>query len=83
MASILKKRLRIRAAEHGPLNGGRRMGYSRGGLESKYQTGADPWRAIRAIVDPIGGIELDISPRKPMREPPDFSARRFGSDMED
>ncbi|MGH6816530.1 MAG: FitA-like ribbon-helix-helix domain-containing protein [Hyphomicrobiaceae bacterium] len=28
--------------------------------------------AIRAIVEPIGGIELDIPPREPIREPPKF-----------
>ena len=28
--------------------------------------------AIRAIVEPIGGIELDLAPRQPVREPPKF-----------
>ncbi len=34
--------------------------------------------AIMAIVDPVGGIELDLPPRSPMREPP-----RFGDWLED
>ncbi len=29
--------------------------------------------AIRAIVEPLGGIELDILPRKAGREPPAFT----------
>ncbi len=28
--------------------------------------------AIRAIVEPIGGIELELVPRQPVREPPKF-----------
>ena len=29
--------------------------------------------AIRELFKPIGGVELDLPPREPMREPPDFS----------
>jgi hypothetical protein len=38
--------------------------------------------AIRAIVDPVGGIELDIPPRskEPSRPPPDFSGPEYGPD---
>ena len=28
--------------------------------------------AIRAIVEPLGGVELDIPPRSPVRKPPRF-----------
>ena len=28
--------------------------------------------AIRAHFAPLGGVELEIPPRTPMREPPDF-----------
>ena len=28
--------------------------------------------AIRARVAPLGGVELDLPPREPMREPPAF-----------
>jgi len=28
--------------------------------------------AIRELVEPLGGIELELPPRGPMREPPDF-----------
>ena len=35
-------------------------------------TGGDLFRAIRARVAPLGGVELEIPPRGPMREPPRF-----------
>jgi hypothetical protein len=28
--------------------------------------------AIRARIAPLGGVDLDIPPREPMREPPSF-----------
>jgi plasmid stability protein len=28
--------------------------------------------SIRRLVAPFGGVELEIPPREPMREPPDF-----------
>ena len=28
---------------------------------------------IREIVEPLGGVELELPPRGPVREPPDFS----------
>ncbi|NEK55546.1 plasmid stabilization protein, partial [Rhizobium leguminosarum] len=30
--------------------------------------------AIRARLLSVGGVELDIPPREPIRDPPDFSA---------
>ena len=35
-------------------------------------TGGDLFRAIRARVAPLGGIELELPPREPIREPPRF-----------
>lgn len=32
----------------------------------------DLTQAIRARFAPLGGVELDIPPREPMREPPSF-----------
>jgi plasmid stability protein len=34
------------------------------------KTGAELYRRIREIVEPVGGIELDIPPRRPTRRPP-------------
>ncbi len=72
-----KKRLRIRAAENGR------------SMEAEARTilttvvDADPgprenlYDAIRRLVEPIGGVELELPPREPMREPPDFSSENF------
>jgi len=29
--------------------------------------------SIRRLVEPFGGVELEIAPREPVREPPDFT----------
>lgn len=71
-----KKRLRIQAAEHGRsmeeeariliTEGTRRAALSRS--KESDSLGA----AIRAIVEPFGGINLEIPPREFGREPPKF-----------
>src|SRR5688500_275998 len=38
-------------------------------MEPKPKTGAELWQRIRNIVEPVGGIELDIPPRRPLRRP--------------
>lgn len=30
------------------------------------------YAAIRGVVEPLGGIQFDLPPRQPMREPPRF-----------
>lgn len=67
----LKRRLRIRAAEHG-----RSMEEeARDILRKEVGEPAPPANiaaAIRARVAPLGGVELELPPREPMREPPRF-----------
>ena len=67
----LKRRLRIRAAEHG-----RSMEEeAREILRQVVGEGAPPRNlaaAIRARIAPLGGVDLDLPPREPMREPPRF-----------
>ena len=66
----LKQRLRVRAAEHG-----RSMEEeAREILREAVGNSRPPQNlaaAIRKRVAPAGGIDLDIPPRQPMREPPD------------
>ena len=68
----LKRRLRIRAAEHG-----RSMEEeARDILRKEVGEPAPPVNiaaAIRARVAPLGGVELELPPRQPMREPPRFA----------
>lgn len=70
----LKERLKLRAAEHGRSMEAEARDILRSALkgnESEPASGNLGDR-IRAIVEPIGGIELDIPPRKLIREPPKF-----------
>ena len=68
----LKSRLRVRAAEHG-----RSMEQeARDILRAVLDDGQAPTRglgtAIHQLFEPLGGVELEIPPREPMRELPDF-----------
>ena len=40
-------------------------------------SGASLYDAIRARVEPLGGIELALPPREPQRDPPDFGESDF------
>ena len=76
----VKARLRVRAAQHGRSMEEEARSILRAALEGekkKPATGAALVKAIRARVAPFGGIELDLPPRMPMREPPDFSGPEF------
>ena len=70
----LAQRLAARAAAHG-----RSVEAEAKDILSNALGGDAPERvpdnlydAIRAIVEPIGGIELELMPRQPVREPPKF-----------
>jgi plasmid stability protein len=70
----LAQRLAARAAAHG-----RSMEAEAKDILSTALGGELPERApdtlydaIRAIVEPVGGIELELAPRQPVREPPRF-----------
>lgn len=75
-----KSALRVRAAQ-----GGRSMEDEvrrtlDASVETMGETVAVPGNladAIAAIVDPLGGIILDIPPREPGREPPNFSGPEY------
>jgi len=64
-----KKRLRIRAAEHG-----RSMEAElRAILEETLAEPENMGQAIRRHFGALGGVELDLPERTPAGEPPDFS----------
>ncbi|MFD1510725.1 FitA-like ribbon-helix-helix domain-containing protein [Lacimonas salitolerans] len=67
----VKRRLRVRAAEHGRSmeEEAREILRQVVGQEKPAHNLA---AAIRARVAPLGGVELDLPPREPMREPPAF-----------
>ena len=67
----LKRRLRVRAAERGHSM----EEEARDILRQVVGDGAPPRNlaaAIRARVESLGGIDLDLPVREPMREPPRF-----------
>ena len=65
-----KRRLRIRAAENGRSMEEEARNILRTALYHHPPAHEDLARAIRARFQPLGGVELDIPPRSPMRKPP-------------
>jgi plasmid stability protein len=68
----LKSKLRVRAAAHGRSMEDEARDILRAalaGAEKKPENLAD---AIRELMAPFGGVKLEIPPREPIREPPDF-----------
>ena len=68
----LKHRLRIRAAENGRSMEEEARDILRMALYHQQPERGNLASAIRARFAPIGGVELDIPPRSPMRKPPRF-----------
>ena len=68
----LKRRLRIRAAENGRSMEEEARDILRTALYHQPPARMDLANAIRARFAPLGGVELDIPPRSPMRKPPRF-----------
>lgn len=68
----LKARLRVRAAHHGRSMEDEARDILRTALASERRTSRNLVQSIRRRFNAIGGIELDILPRDPVREPPDF-----------
>lgn len=68
----LKRELRLRAAQHGRSMEEEARVILAAAIrpaKTKYRNAAE---AVEAIIDPIGGIELDLPPRGLAREPPRF-----------
>ena len=66
----LKRRLRIRAAESGRSMEEEARVILRTALCRQPPAQQDLAAAIRARFAPLGGVELEIPPRSPMRKPP-------------
>jgi len=76
----VKRRLRLQAAQHGRSMEEEARAILRDALAVKPKPGSGAaWVAeIRALVEPFGGIELELPPREPAREPIDFSGPEYG-----
>ena len=65
----LKARLRVRAAQHGRSMEEEARDILQSALAAEPTRNRSLVAAIRARIEPLGGIELKIEPREPMREP--------------
>jgi plasmid stability protein len=70
----LMARLRLRAGRHGQSMDEEACSILRAALANGVEdgSGASLYAAIRAYVEPFGGIDLELPPREPQRDPPDF-----------
>ena len=66
-----KRKLKIRAAENGRSmeQEAREILKSELDRPRKPRTGAELVKRIRAIWEPLGGLDLELPPREPMRDP--------------
>lgn len=69
----LKRELRVRAAANGRSMEAEVREILRQTLSRRTPGGAEFLNAIRGRFAAIGGVELELPPRDPIREPPDFS----------
>ena len=68
----LKKRLRKRAAGKGRSMEQEVRDILHTALDQDAVPTRNPGTAIHELFKPFGGVELEIPPREPMREPPKF-----------
>jgi plasmid stability protein len=64
-----KARLRVRAARHGRSMEDEARDILRAALSAQPPRARTLVASIRARIEPLGGVDLEIPPREPMREP--------------
>jgi len=66
-----KRKLKVRAAENGRSMEQEVREILKSELDKprKPRTGAELVKKIRAIWEPLGGVDLDLPPREPIRDP--------------
>jgi plasmid stability protein len=69
----VKTRLRVRAARHGNSMEEEAREILKGALVSEGRRGQNLAQAIRRHLEPLGGVELTLPPRQPVRRPPAFN----------
>lgn len=68
----LKRRLRLRAAHHNTSMEDEARDILRSALNEEPARAGSLSDAIRARIEPLGGVELSLPHRDPMRAPPRF-----------
>lgn len=74
----LKARLRLRAARHGQSMEEEARSILRNALKTEPPSGRLLVEDIRTLVEPFGGVELELPQRTRAREQPDFSGPEYG-----
>jgi len=75
----LKARLHIRAAHYGRSMEDEARDIIRTALAAENDGSRGLVQSIRSRLAPLGGVELDVPAREPMREPPDLNRRSFST----
>jgi plasmid stability protein len=68
----LKARLRVQAAKHGRSMEDEARDILRTALSSGSARASSLVKSIRARIEPLGGVDLEIAPREQMRNPLTF-----------
>lgn len=68
----LKARLRVQAAIHGRSMEDEARDILRAALSVEPVRGSSLVEAIRARIEPLGGVDLDLPVREPIRDPVDL-----------
>ncbi|MGA9829214.1 MAG: plasmid stabilization protein [Rhodanobacteraceae bacterium] len=66
----IKQRLRVRAAQHGRSMEDEARDILRSSLSTDSAGAASLVASIRARIEPLGGVDLESPPRRPIRKPP-------------
>lgn len=69
----VKRRLRLRAAERNRSMEEEARDILRRALSEQPKMPDNLAAAIRELIEPLGGVDLELPPRGPLRDPPDFS----------
>jgi plasmid stability protein len=69
----VKRKLRVRAAHRNRSMEDEARDILRTALAQEPLSTGNLADTIRRRIEPLGGVELSVLPRGPMREPPDFS----------
>lgn len=77
MSDATKRKLRMRAAQNGRSMEEEARQIIERDLAAPPQDEANLAEAIHRLFAPLGGVELELMPRQPVRDPPDFSGPEY------
>src|ERR1017187_1261626 len=78
LEDAVKERLRVRASRHSRSMEEEAREILKVALADKGGSGGNLAQSIRRRFAPLGGVELSLPPREPVREPPSWTNDPFG-----